>query len=126
MNRVLGVIAGFVLWSVLWLCFNFALHKLGLFSPDLTQPMTDPKPLIALLIGSVLISLVTGYVAAAIVGVPFTMPVLALGILLVAVGIFFQSQVWHQMPLWYHLSFLLLLIPMCFVGARLYSPRAAM
>jgi hypothetical protein len=44
-------------------------------------------------------------------------------VLLLVVGIYFQSQYWHVMPLWYHLIFLALLIPMCFVGARLAAPR---
>ena len=126
MKRFLAVIAGFILWSVLWLCFNVGLHKFGLLPAALTQPLMAPAPLLALLFGSVILSVLSGYLAAAIAGVPSAPAVATLGVLLVLTGIYFQSRVWHLMPLWYHLLFLILLIPMCFAGARLREPRAAM
>jgi hypothetical protein len=122
MKQILGVVVGFILWSVLWLGCNQALLMLGLLSPMTAQPVTDPKPLLLLLVASVLISLVTGYVTARIVGFPWALPVAVLGALLLATGIFFQVKVWYLMPLWYHLTFLLLLIPMTFVGARMRAP----
>jgi len=124
MKRFLAVIAGFVLWSVLWLCFNVGLHKFGLLPAALTQPMTDVSPLAALLIGSVVISIISGYIAAAIAGAPSAPAVAILGVLLLLTGIYFQSRVWQLMPIWYHLAFLVLLIPMCLAGARLREPRA--
>lgn len=124
MKRFLAVIAGFILWSVLWLCFNVGLHKFGLLPAALTQPLMAPAPLLALLAGSVILSLLSGYLAAAIAGAPSAPAVAVLGVLLVLTGIYFQSRVWHLMPLWYHLLFLILLIPMCFAGARLREPRA--
>lgn len=126
MKRILAVIAGFVLWSLLWLCFNVGLHRFGLLPASLTEPMTSATPLAALLIGSVVISIICGYITAAIAGAPASPAVAALGVLLVLTGIYFQSKVWHLMPLWYHLAFLVLLIPMSFAGARLRAPRAAM
>ena len=126
MKRFLAVIAGFILWSVLWLCLNVGLHKFGLLPAALTQPMTAAAPLSALLAGSVVISIISGYLAAAIAGAPASPTVAALGVLLLLAGIYFQSKVWHLMPLWYHLTFLVLLIPMCFAGARLRAPRPAM
>jgi hypothetical protein len=125
MKRFLAVIAGFILWSVLWLCLNVGLHKFGLLPASLTQPMTDAAPLAALLLGSVVISIISGYIAAAIAGAPSAQAVAVLGVLLLLTGIYFQSRVWHLMPIWYHLAFLVLLIPMCFAGARLREPRAA-
>lgn len=125
MKRVLAVIVGFVLWSVLWLCFNVALNKLGLIPRALTQPMVDIAPLAALLVGSVVISVISGYVAAAIAGAPASQAIAILGALLLLTGIYFQSQVWHLMPIWYHLIFLVLLIPMTFAGARLRASPPA-
>ena len=126
MKRALAVIAGFVLWSVLWLCFNVGLNKLGLIPAALTQPMVSIGPLAALLLGSVILSILSGYLTAAIAGPPASQAVAVLGVLLLLTGIYFQSKVWHLMPVWYHLSFLVLLIPMCFAGARLRaSPQPA-
>jgi hypothetical protein len=38
--------------------------------------------------------------------------------LLFAFGVFIQAQYWSRIPLWYHLIFLGLLIPMTYLGAK--------
>lgn len=124
MKQVLAVIAGYVLWSVLWLCFNVGLNKAGMIPAALTEPMTNVGPLAALLLGSVILSILSGYVTAAIAGPHATQAVAALGVLLLLTGIYFQSKVWHLMPIWYHVTFLVLLIPVCFAGARLRASPA--
>lgn len=124
MKQALGVAAGFVLWSLLWLCYNQLLLKLGVLPSTLTQAFSAPMPLLLLLGGSVVFSLVSGYVTATIAGVPFTMPALVLGILLLATGIFFQFKMWNLIPVWYNVIFLVLLIPMTLAGARMRSTAA--
>jgi hypothetical protein len=123
LKRILAIASGFVLWSVLWICYNVLLQKLAVTSGDMTTPMTAAPPLLALLLGSFVISGLSGYLTARIDGTRSSAPIITLGVLLLVVGIYFQSQYWHVMPLWYHLIFLALLIPMCFVGARLAAPR---
>jgi hypothetical protein len=125
MKQVLGVVAGFVLWSVLWLCYNQLLLKAGILPSDLSRPLTASMPLLLLLGGSVAFSIVSGYVAARIAGVPATMPALMLGVLLLATGVFFQLKTWNLLPVWYNVIFLLLLIPMTIAGARMHSPARA-
>jgi multisubunit Na+/H+ antiporter MnhG subunit len=44
---------------------------------------------------------------------------LVLGVLLLAFGVFIQIQFWNQIPLWYHLIFLALLVPMTWLGAKM-------
>jgi hypothetical protein len=62
---------------------------------------------------------VSGYVTARIVGVAWAFPAVALGVLLLATGVLVQLKLWYLIPLWYHLAFLLVLIPMTLLGARL-------
>ena len=109
-RSIFAVAGGFILWSVLWVSYNLALQKLDALPSDETQRISSVGALLALLIATIK--------AAA------TLPIAALGALLLAVGIFFQSQYWHLMPLWYHLAFLASLVPMCFVGARLRAKPA--
>ncbi|HEV7702697.1 MAG TPA: hypothetical protein VGO46_00335 [Gemmatimonadaceae bacterium] len=125
MKRALAVVGGFILWSVLWLCYNQLLLKAGILPSDLSRPLAAPVPLLMLLAGSVVFSLVSGFVVAKVAGVPATMPALALGILLLATGIFFQLKMWNLLPVWYNVLFLLLLIPLTLAGARMHSSRAA-
>jgi len=124
MKQVLGVVVGFVLWSVLWLCFNQLLLKRGLLPSDPTQAFSATTPLLLLLAGSVVFSLVSGYVAARVAGPPVMMPALVLGIFLLATGIYFQLRMWNLLPVWYNVTFLVLLIPMTLAGARARSQAA--
>jgi hypothetical protein len=119
MRQALGVVAGFILWTVLWLCLNQALLAAGMLSTDMTKPMTNVATLSILLLGSVIISLIGGYVTAMIAGVPATISAAVLGALLLATGIYFQSKMWNVIPLWYNVIFLILLVPMTFAGARM-------
>lgn len=123
MLRFIGaVFAGFALWSVLWLAYNAGLRQLALLQAEPGASMAETTPLLLLLLGSVAISLAAGYVAAAIL--PARLPVLVLGLLLLAAGILAQRQYWAIMPLWYHVAFLGLLIPVCLAGAWLRGVSA--
>ncbi len=124
LRQILAAIVGYVFWSVAWVGFNPLLQKFGLLSSDQTQKVHDPKVLLALLLGSFVLSIIAGYLTAAISGARRHLAVLFLGSLLLATGIFVQIQVWHLMPFWYHLTFLALLVPFCFVGAGLRRIKA--
>jgi hypothetical protein len=47
-----------------------------------------------------------------------------LGLILLGVGMFVQAQYRYLMPLWYHLLFLLLLVPACMIGGQLRRARS--
>lgn len=117
MRTALGVIAGFVVWSVLWLCTNFALRAAGVLPATPTEPVRDAMPVLALLLASIICSIVAGYVAARLAHVPAAAPIL--GILLLAVGIAVQLQYWKLMPTWYSIAFLVLILPMTVAGGRM-------
>jgi len=119
LKQVLAVFTGFVVWSVGWLLYNLVLQKISLLPADQTQPIQSVVALLLLLLGSVFLSLVAGYVTAIIGQGASKFPILFVGFLLLAAGIFFQTQFWRLMPLWYHLCFLALLIPFCLIGASL-------
>ncbi len=121
MKQILGVVIGFILWSVLWLGFNQLLLMLGVLTPGMTEPMAQAKPLVVLLAGSVLFSLVSGYVTARIAQASWAPCASALGVLLLLTGIYVQITMWDRIPLWYHISFLFLLLPMTLLGARIFA-----
>ena len=151
---ILAIIIGFVVWSILWVgsdaVFSIISLEWGKTSEDFRAavenniPYTlDSKILIILLIKSVIISIISGFVTAFIAretvdrdGADFPSIIatmvarknikspLALGILLLLSGIFIQSIFWDYLPLWYHIVFLLLLIPMTILGSifrRIYD-----
>jgi uncharacterized membrane protein YeaQ/YmgE (transglycosylase-associated protein family) len=127
---IAGVVIGFVVWSILWTGSDALLSALspGWYGRHLnefqsavdnrTDYTADSTMLILGLIRSVIFSLVAGYIAAAIARENVKSTV-ALGILLVLFGAFIQSILWNYLPLWYHIPFLLMLIPMTIAGGKL-------
>ncbi len=129
---ILGVIVGFIVWSILWVGSDFVLSAV---SPDWygkhhteleaaalnkTPFMSDSIVLIIALIRSVIFSLISGFIAA-LIARENAKSTLGLGILLLLFGIYIQSIFWNNAPLWYHIPFLLLLIPMTILGGKLRS-----
>ncbi len=126
---VLGVIAGFIAWSILWVgsdqlmiqsmgwygehqnAFQRAMFNKEAFSPDTTV-------LIMNIIRSVIVSLISGYVAA-LVANEARRTTMALGICLLLFGIMVEVVAWNYLPIWYHFIFLFLLIPVTVAGGKL-------
>jgi hypothetical protein len=127
---ILGVIVGFIVWSVLWVGSDALIAALspGWYGKSLTDFQTavdnktpytvDTTILIISLIRSVIFSIISGF-AAAWIARENSKTTLALGVLLLLFGIFIQSVYWSYIPLWYHLIFLILLIPMVIWGGKL-------
>lgn len=129
---VLGVIAGFLSWMIVWVgsekvlsaiwpegfgvhqrAFEAAIKDGGQFTADTTLLLTH------VVLGSV-VSLMSGFLAALIAAENTRAP-LILGILLLAMGLLKMVMSWPYVPLWYHVIFTALLLPMAIIGGRLYT-----
>ena len=127
---ILGVIAGFIAWSILWVgsdqvimmmspgwygahqeAFQKAMFNKTEFTPDNTI-------LIMHLVRAVIITLMSGFLAAFIARGNRN-ALLGLGILLFLFGAMVQFMAWSYIPIWYHIVFLGLLIPMSILGGWL-------
>ena len=118
-RTVAGVIAGNFAWTLLWLGLNVGLRSQGLLPGDPTEPVEQTTPLLIMLLASVVFSVAAGWIATAIAPQAGYVPAILLAVIQLGLGIFFQSQAWQLMPLWYHLPFLLLIVPATLLGARL-------
>ena len=116
-RTVAAVIAGNFIWTALWLGLNALLRVQGLLPADPTQQVDGPVPLGVMLLGSVVFSIAAGWITTAIAGGNTYVAAIILALIQLALGIFFQSRAWHLMPLWYHLPFLLLIVPATLLGA---------
>jgi len=120
---ILGVIAGFFVWSILWVGTDAVLKAVWAGYKENVEAMSfSPAMLIVPLILSAVCSITAGFVAALIAGENSKSP-LILGALLLIAGIFAQMGVWDKIPLWYHLAFWILLIPMTVFGGKLIQLR---
>ena len=126
---VLGVIAGFFSWVIVWVgsekilsaiwpafgahqvAFQAAIEHGGPFTADSTIL------LIHTVLGS-MISVISGFLAALIAGENKRAP-LVLGFLLLAVGLLKLVMSWPYVPIWYHVIFTAILLPMTIVGGKL-------
>jgi hypothetical protein len=130
LKMVLGIIVGFVVWTVLWVGSHALFAALspnwfGKMGTDMADAagkgipyQVDSTILILILIESFIVSIISGYVTAAIAN-ENVLSTFILGILLLLVGILIQASIWNYMPLWYHLPFLIFLIPMAVLGGKL-------
>jgi hypothetical protein len=127
---VLGVIGGFFAWSFAWfggekilsavgpqwfgvhqLAFQNAIVNGGQFTADTTLLLTH-------IVLGLVVSALAGFLAALIAGENKRTP-LVLGCLLLAMGVLKAVMSWPYVPIWYHVAFTGLLLPMTVVGGKL-------
>lgn len=127
---VLGVIAGFFAWAITWFgsemalsamlpelygapqrAFQAAIENGGQFTADTTLLLMH------IVLGSI-VSVMSGFLAALIARENKRAP-LVLGVLLLALGVMKAALSWPYVPVWYHVSFTALLIPMAMMGGKL-------
>lgn len=118
-RTILGVLAGYAVWSIIWLGGNAALFARAAEVIEEGDFYGEGFPLLGMLVLSAVCSLAAGFVATKVDRLTPGRAVMALGVALVATGVWVQYGVWDQMPIWYHLAFLGLLIPMTAQGSRL-------
>lgn len=126
---VLGVIGGFIAWLIVWVgseriisaiwpafgthqaAFQAAIENGGQFTADTGALLTH------IVLGSI-VSLMAGYLAALIAGENSRAP-LVVGILLLAMGVMKAVMSWQYVPIWYHIIFTAMLLPMAIIGGKL-------
>ena len=118
-----GVIAGYAVWTVLWLGGNRMLFGAAADRVGAGEPYAEIGPLLGLVALSIVCSLAAGAVTAVVAAGRAHAAALALGVLLLVTGIGVQASVWALMPAWYHLTFLVLLVPVTLAGARMTASR---
>lgn len=132
---VLGVIAGFVAWSIIWVGSDAVLSTAWAdYGEHQTRAMlalvnsesfaADNTIMAVRLVISIIATLMSGFLAAFIAGENRRAP-LALGVILLLVGIAVQFGAWNVMPVWFHVIFLLLLLPMSILGGKLKKTASA-
>ena len=129
-RTILGVIVGFIVWSILWVGGDAILASLspgwiGAYSLDAERAfvnntqLTHDNGIAAIhLLRSFVTSIVAGYLAALVAG-ESRRTTLVLGIILLVVGAAVEIFAWRLAPAWYHIIFLAALIPMTILGGKL-------
>ena len=130
-RTLLGVVAGFFAWIVMWFGYETILsviwrkygeHQAAFQAAIETGSPFTPDAVILFIhiILAAVASLIAGYLVATIVGRSGRAP-LVLGLLLLAMGLLKASMSWPLVPIWYHLAFTAVLPIMTIIGGRLKS-----
>ena len=124
MRSISAVLTGAVVWAVLWLGMNQGLIAIspGTFA---VEPITSAGGLLGLWGACLVISILAGYLTAVISRTREVRHASVLGAIQLGLGIFFQVQYWHVMPVWYHVLFLSSLFPAHAYGGVLRRSRQA-
>jgi len=120
MVRTIGaVVAGIVAWVVIATLLNFGLRALlpGYHAAEPAMAFTLTMKIARLTIGA-LTSLAVGALVRIIAPqsryVPWTV-----GFVMLALALPDHILIWNKFPVWYHLTFLVTLAPLVWLGARL-------
>jgi len=119
MRGIAGVAAGLVAWIVVATAANVALRVAMPGYADAETPMTFTlEMMLARLFLGAVSSVLAGAVAAWIARGSTRAPWI-LGIVLVALFLPRHVALWDKFPVWYHLTFLVSLLPLTLLGAWL-------
>lgn len=128
---ILGVIAGFVAWMVVWIvsekvisalwpafgahqrAFDEAIKNGGAFTYETSALITH------IVLGST-VSIIAGVLAALIARENTWAPLVA-GCLLLAMGTAKAIMSWQYVPIWYHVIFTAMLLPLAILGGKLIA-----
>lgn len=119
----LAILAGAVVWAVLWISFTQGAQRAlpEILRPE--QPITHAGALLAFIAVSAALSVLAGFVTAAAGGKQPMAAVWALAVLQLTLGIIAETSYWSLMPVWYHLVFLALIVPATVYGGALQLGR---
>jgi hypothetical protein len=116
------VVAGYVLWTVIFLGGAAGVRAARPEVHDENGITSDVMTLVTYLVLSAVASLAAGYLTAKIAGSSRTLVAVILAFCLLATGIPVQMSVWNELPVWYNLVFLILLVPVTMAGAAMVRP----
>jgi hypothetical protein len=132
-RKVLGVIVGFFSWVIAWFGGEkilsaispdgFGAHQRAFQAaiengPGASGFTADTKMLLTHIVLGSIVSVVAGFLAALIAGENKRAP-LILGCLLLALGLLKLVLSWPYVPIWYHVIFTAILLPMTIIGGKL-------
>ena len=118
-NRILAAGAGLVVWVIIAIAAGLIMRAAWPEYAAVADAMrfTLPMMLARLSIGA-LATLAAGWVAATVAR-QSTVAALTTGLTLLVLFIPQHIMLWTRFPVWYHLTFLLSLVPLAYLGGRL-------
>jgi hypothetical protein len=112
MGRAIAAVGvGALFWAVFWNLGTLIARMVfpGIIDPEL--PISHTGALVAFVLYSAMLSILAGYITAAVRGATPMVSVWVLACIQLVLGFAFEAAFWHMTPLWYHLVFLAFIVP---------------
>ncbi len=118
-RKILGVVAGLAVWQIIVIVAGAMMRQSWPAYATVADAMTFTVPmLVARLSVSTVATFVTGLVTASIIP-RAVLARLMPGVLLLVGFIPVHITLWDKFPVWYHLTFLVSLVPLTYLGGTI-------
>jgi hypothetical protein len=115
---ILGIIAGIVTCALLMIVGGVIIRESWQEYAAVERAMTFTQSMLFTRLAlSTIALLLAAWVTTLIARKSVVAPILGIVLLLVSVPI--HIKLWNKFPMWYHLTFLVTLIPLCILGGRI-------
>jgi hypothetical protein len=122
-RKALGVIGGLVVWIAVATVAGVIIRAAWPAYASVADAMTFTLPMMIARLGIGAVATVAAGWLAATISRRSTLATLLPGVVLLAGFIPQHIMLWEKFPVWYHLTFLLSLIPLAFLGGKLEAMR---
>jgi len=120
---ILAVLVGWLLYGIVWNVVGLAFA--ALFPAFVVgEPLTDMVTLIIYLIASVPVSILAGFAGARVGAAHAATAVKALAIVNLITGVAVEVMYWDLLPIWWHILFILFIVPATLYGGNLVKPKS--
>ena len=126
LRSILSVVVSILVWGLLWVVANTVVAGAMPTSFDENGVTTDPTLLILFIGICAALCVLAGWLCATIAKGSLMRHVWVLALIELAIGISVQVSVWDLFPMWYHATFLAIVVPMHLFGGNLsisHRPR---
>ena len=118
----LAVLVGWFLYGLVWNLVGLAFA--ALFPAFVIgEPLTDTVTLVIYLIASIPVSVLAGVAGARVGAAHAAKAVKVLAIVNLITGIIVQAAAWNSLPAWWHILFLLFVVPATLYGGSLVGSK---
>lgn len=121
-RRILAVVAGLVAWVAIVSIAGLIMRSTWREYASVADAMTFTLPMMFARLGiGAFATLTTGWITA-VISHRSKPAILTSGLLLLVVFVPQHILLWNKFPVWYHLTFLVSLVPLTYLGANISPP----
>lgn len=122
-RATLAVVTGLVVWVVIATAAGLIMRSTWPAYAAVADAMTFTLPMMLARLSIGAVATVAAGSVAALIARPSTLAASIAGLILLVLSIPQHVMLWAKFPVWYHLSFLLSLVPLTYLGGRAAARR---